>query len=79
MLLGQDTQEILTKENEMVPELVALYLDLDRAIGKIVEFLGIDQASMSDGDKKSLADAEAKLDAAGEALQKAIYKQCGMQ
>lgn len=62
----------------MTPELVALYLDLDRAIGEVMNFVGVDQRSMSDDDKASMNTAAEKLDAASEALQKAIYKQCNM-
>lgn len=60
-------------------DLVAKYLRLDRAIGHVVEFMGVKKEDMSDDDQKSLADAMTELDVANDDLQKAIYELAGVK
>lgn len=63
----------------MTPELVTKYLRLDRAIGNVVEFVGIDRAQMNAETRKAMDAVIEELDAASSDLQQAIYNQCGME
>ena len=60
------------------PELVAKYLRLDRAIGTVCEFIGVDKNSLSIEDQKALDAAVTEMDAASDDLQKEIYATSGV-
>lgn len=60
------------------PEIVSKYLRLDRAIGNVMQFMGVRKADMNSNDQKSLDDALTELDAASTDLQKFIYVQAGI-